>query len=352
MSFSRDGKRLLLVVLRGQERTPAAVVIHLETGNKEEVPHGPGLLGHASLVPDGRWAVLGVVAQDSNGDGQLTWPQMKTSLAPRRCRGPVLSYGRYGFSGDTPTFALRRVSGGPLFQMNEVLLPLGELAVRRDAKGALFVENSVGQRTEWVPASCGARLLHADAEREQVLVACMARENMLEVHGARVHQSLGLSVEPPPEEEPSSEPTRLIPVSAAAPAGADDAAPQHLVDLESRVVHPVPVPGRVSHTDGTRALVVQYSAEGQPQTLWLVDVASGEKRELGPVKDSSIKTAGHLVSVGELLVDMSSGKLLGRIGGDVEALDAQGRTLRAAHQESLQEAQGPLQWVPAIAAEK
>ncbi|HSP79093.1 MAG TPA: hypothetical protein VLQ93_11220, partial [Myxococcaceae bacterium] len=196
VSFSRDGKRLLLVASGPEQRT-RATLFHLEDGRQQEVPHGPGELGAASLFPEGDWAMFGVLTQDTDGDGKLTWPQANTSLSSRFCRGPVLSYGQYGYTGDRPDHVVAPVTGGPLFQMSDVLRPLGGSVLRRDEQGALFVENAQGQRTEWVPASCGGSLLHVDVEREQLLVVCTAQGNALELHGATVHQALGLSVEPP-----------------------------------------------------------------------------------------------------------------------------------------------------------
>jgi hypothetical protein len=81
VSFSRDGRRLLLVSLLGEEKRATALLVNLEDGSRREVPHGSGVLGQAVLDTDGRWVTFGVVTQDTNGDGQLTWPRAKTSLS-------------------------------------------------------------------------------------------------------------------------------------------------------------------------------------------------------------------------------------------------------------------------------
>jgi hypothetical protein len=347
VSFSQDGRRLL-VMRSGPDKKLQAVLLHLEDGSSREVPHGPGELGHASLWADGRWAVLGVLTQDTDGDGTLTWPRIRTSLSPRFCRGPIMSYSRYGFDGDKPTFVVGRVEGGPPLPVDDLLRPLGDSALRRGEQGELFVEDARGQRTEWVPASCGANLLHVDVEREQLLVACTARGNALELHGARVHQPLGLSVQPESQDSLGGEPTQLFPVTPAAPAeGAPSQPPQSVVDLEKRTVHPMPIPGEVQYTEGTRVLVLQRTGpEQRTRTLWFVDVSTGEKRELGEQKEYGLEVAAPYVYAAGLLVDMSTGQLVGTVEGDVEALDSRGRVLRTGSGEEGQAPLGPLQWTP------
>ncbi len=341
VSFSRDGKRLLLV-RSGPDQKNQAVLIHLEDGRQQVVPHGPGELGQARLTEEGTWAVFGVLTQDTDGDGKLTWPRLNTSLSPRFCRGRVRSSSQRGFTGDRPDFVLGRIGGGPVYKMGEVLRSLGDAVLRRDEQGALVVENAQGQRTEWVPASCRGALLHVDVEREQLLVVCEAQGNALELHGAWGHQSFGLSVEPPGYDSLEGEPTRLHPVTPAPQASGESTLPtQHVVDLEKRTVQPVPVPGWVHYTDGTRALVVQRSE--QEQRLWFVDMATGEKRELGKQETSGLKVAGSFVHAAGLLVDMRTGQLVGPVKREVKAVDTQGRVLRT-DSDREEAPRGPVQW--------
>ncbi len=349
VSFSLDGRRLLLVSGEPEQRTHATL-IHLEDGRRQEVPHGPGELGEASLFPEGDWAMFGVLTEDTDGDGKLTWPQVNTSLSPRFCRGPIMSYGRYGYTGDRPDYVVAPVTGGPRFQMSDVLRPVGDSVLRRDEQGALFVENVQGQRTEWVPTSCRGAIHYVDVERKQLLVSCTAQGNALELHGATVHQPLGLSVEPPRRESLYQEPTLLYPVTPTTQAdGAPALSTQSVVDLEKRTVHPIPVPGEVHYTEGTRALVVQASESDRSRRLWFFDVATGEKRELGQQEAYGLMAAGSFVYAGGLLVDMNAGQLVGQVDGELQALDTQGRVLRISSEinEILEQQQaplGPIQW--------
>ncbi|AKI99204.1 hypothetical protein [Archangium gephyra] len=348
VSFSRDGQRLLLVTLSGPEKQATASVLHLSDGTRREVPHGPGLLGHASLDPEGRWVRFGVVTQDTDGDGQLTWPRALTSLSSRYCRGPIMSYSNHGQEGDTATWLLRRVDGGPLVPAEGVLQPLGDALLRQGEQGEVFVEHASGQRTEWVPASCRANVLHVDAAREQVLVACTAQGNALELHGAQVHQPLGISSGYAGQPTPSRAPPRLFTVTPASPDGeGPSTSNQSVVDLETRTVHPMR--GEVLYTEGTRLLVQREAGrENQGRHLWFVDTATGERRELGKQRGYGLAAAGRFIFAEGLLVDMSTGSLVKKVPEDVQTLDTQGRMVLDRFALSRTVPLGPLQWTPAV----
>ncbi|HEX5750098.1 MAG TPA: hypothetical protein VFZ09_27965 [Archangium sp.] len=347
VSFSRDGQRLLLVSLSGPEKRATAFLINLQDGSRREVPHGPGLLGRAVLDPEGQWVWFGVVTQDTDGDGQLTWPRAQTSLASRYCRGPIMSYGQYGQEGDTASWLLRRVDGGPLVPREGVLRPLGDALLRQGEQGEVFVEQSSGQRTEWVPASCRAHVLHVDAAREQVLVTCSAQGNALELHGARVHQPLGIATPYETRPPPSHGPLRLFPVVPTPEGGAPSPSIQSVVDLETRTVHPMR--GEVQYTEGTRALVQRDSRrKNQNRRLWFVDTATGEQRELGEQRGYGFVASGNFVYSEGLLVDMSTGRLVRKVPEDAQALDTRGRMVLDRFGLSRTVPSGPLQWTPAV----
>ncbi len=349
VSFSRDGQRLLLVSLSGPEKRATAFLVNLRDGTRREVPHGPGVLGQALLDPEGQWVWFGVVTQDTDGDGQLTWPRARTSLASRYCRGPIMSYGTYGQAGDSASWLLRRVDAGPLVPREGVLQPLGDALLRQGEQGEVFVEQASGQRTEWVPASCRANVLHVDAAREQVLVACTAQGNALELHGARVHQPLGLSSGYATRPPPSNGPLRLFPVRPSSPeGGAPSSSAQSVVDLETRTVHPVR--GEVQYTEGTRALVVRSAGRDHRfRRLWLVDTQTGAQRELGDQRGYGLTAAGDFVYAEGLLVDLSTGRLVRKVPDDVHAVDTRGRmVLDRGGGAGRTVPRGPLQWTPAV----
>ncbi|RYZ43233.1 MAG: hypothetical protein EOO72_06925 [Myxococcaceae bacterium] len=190
-SFSQDGLRLFFI--RPEGGTPVAVVRDLRQGTERVLDAGKGLIGQVLVDPSGHWAMFDVVVEDTNGDGKQTWPQRETTLASAMCRGPVMSSSSYGWQGDKPVRRFRRVEGGPLLQGDDVLQPLGEGLLRRAPDQSIFFEHADGRKEIWVPSGCAGAVLHADAARQQLLVACETKQDLLplELHGAAVHQPLG-----------------------------------------------------------------------------------------------------------------------------------------------------------------
>jgi hypothetical protein len=78
------------------------VVRELATG-VETVAKMPGVrLWRVEVEPAGEWARVYAIRTDSDKDGKLTWPSVRTSLSDRDCRGPIMSYSTGGWSGDQP----------------------------------------------------------------------------------------------------------------------------------------------------------------------------------------------------------------------------------------------------------
>lgn len=73
------------------------IVIRDLPSGRERVVAIEGVLWRAQVDESGRWAVLAVLPAGA------TWPVASTTLAPRGCRGPVMSYSTAGFQGPRPT---------------------------------------------------------------------------------------------------------------------------------------------------------------------------------------------------------------------------------------------------------
>lgn len=347
--FSQDGRRLLY--LRWESGKVVAVVRELDSGREQRVDAGPGELRRASFDPSGTWVLFQVLNEDTDQDGTLRWPTEITNLGQPPCMSRVVSYTMGGWKGDQPVTRMRRVEGGPLYEGGDLLQPVGPFMLRRGAQGELVAEDTAGQRTEWVPASCQGRVLHGDAERQLVVVACTAsREHWdpVELHGASVHQALDLKVSAPYNDRLFGAPTRLVtlygvPRDTVLPPPSKDGPPVELmeqaflVDLEQRTARAFP--GTVQATQGPWALLSErLRNEDTPQTPWdwnvrvsLVNGATGERTVLAQSKDSSELRAGALMLFAGVLVDLEHGRMLGRVSGPTKsllAIDSQGRGLR------------------------
>lgn len=357
--FSPDGRRV--VFLREEEGRAVAVVRELATGAERRLDAGPGELRRAGFTPSSEWAMAAVLARDSDGNGVLTWPQERTTLAGPRCRGPVISSSHMGFTGDRPTYRLLPVEGGPPAELESVLQPVGPWLLRRGPQGELFVTAPDGsQRTEWVPASCRAILAHADTERRQVLVACTAEGGpaRYELHGESVHQRLAVRAQAPAGDQRFERPQRFVELGEASFDGAaPDAKSEGIVDLEQRRALPLPPGMQLLRARGARALLIERFRETDgtgAMRLHLFDATTGQSTPLGETSTYDVLEAGSLVLARGLLVDLGTGRLLGPVEGEPLALDTQGRVLRTPQQKLPGPAprgrmpQGPVEWLPAV----
>ncbi|MGE6758370.1 TolB family protein [Corallococcus interemptor] len=332
-SFSRDGLRLLY--LRPEGGRSVAVVRDLLLGTERVLDAGRGRVGQALLDPSGQWAVFDVV-EDTNADGQETWPQEDTTLASATCRPPVLSSSHFGWEGDTPVRRYRRVSGGPLLQGEDVLQPLGEGMLRRAPDRSIFLEYEDGRRETWVPSSCNATLVFADAAREQVVVVCASQPDLgpLEVHGARVHQPLGWRMELPFSERSihlAGRDGRLLSLMVPSEHEPSHSVPI-VIDLEQRMARAVPL-GQVVAFLGGHALLEESVKPAEPcgrcgSRLWLWKVGTGlPPTVLSEATDSRLFWAGDTVLVMEKVINLRTGRVLGTVTDKPLALDTLGRVL-------------------------
>ena len=225
--FSADGRRLLFVRPRPGDGRLMLVVREVRGGSESILNPGPGLLDAAQLDPTGQWVFSEAVEQDTDGDGTLS----RIDRFAFMVRAAIIE-------GDAPVSRVQRVDGRVLREPDSLLVPLGSSTLRRGSRGELLVEDASGQRTEWVPAECGAYLLHVDPVRELLLVACRNRgsPSPVELHGREVHQALGVTTHAGQFlEERFSSSTRLVTIAPVSPPVVNRLEPQFsdtLLDLE------------------------------------------------------------------------------------------------------------------------
>jgi hypothetical protein len=78
------------------------VVRELSTGAEHTVKVAGARVWRVEVEPLGTWARVYAIRTDSDKDGKLTWPSVRSSLSDRDCRGPIMSYSTGGWSGDKP----------------------------------------------------------------------------------------------------------------------------------------------------------------------------------------------------------------------------------------------------------
>jgi hypothetical protein len=99
--------RAASIARRGEHMTyfrddETIVVRELATGVETDVKVAGARLWRVEVEPPGQWALVYAIRTDSDKDGSLTWPRVRTSLSDRDCRGPIMSYSTGGWTGDKP----------------------------------------------------------------------------------------------------------------------------------------------------------------------------------------------------------------------------------------------------------
>lgn len=172
-SFDAASRQILTVGDRS--RGEALVVRALETGEETRIS-AEGEIWRAWIDAGGRHVWAWVVTRDTDGDGQIGLPRVVTTLAARRCRGPVAVSSSHGYVGDAPELMLAPiVQGERLVPTPGALGLLGDVLVARREDGALEARGDGGVRVI-APPDCAADVLYADPAAARIAFVCRGRE--------------------------------------------------------------------------------------------------------------------------------------------------------------------------------
>ncbi len=334
LSFDESGTHLLYV--RRKAGKTRVVIRDLQSGTETTVDPGQGRLWRARLSPDGEMVVLRMIVDDTNKDGKLEWPVPVEKTNNWRCHAPITTYNSWISRGDTPTVKVAPSSGGSATAVPGFADPFGSSLLVRDTAGRLELQPASGNPVELADDKCGAHVLHADATRGLVLVACSAAKGRspLALLGVGYHEDLKADLAgAPPDRWPGST-SRLF----ALYPGAGTA----LLDLDTKKLTELKHGDVVVATSGGLALV------HRKRRLVIHNVDSGQEQVL-PERTDRLPdqlTEGKLAVVTPLVVDVGTGKLLGKINGRPLALSSAGLVLVAeGRQAQARELSlGPLRW--------
>jgi hypothetical protein len=292
-----------LVFMRHRANGDAVVSRDLVTGRETELAV-PGALWRVEPDAAGTWVRVVTIRRDTDNSGTLEWPSQHTSLSDRGCRGPITSYGTYGASGDEPDLLWLGFDGTGLVDDATVVTVAGDALVRVTADKAL----SIGDRTV-LAAGCDPVVLASMSDPPAVVAGCAgtkAKAKLAVVGIDGTKRDLGV------EAERSDRLIRLGPGERLACIDYDTC-----IDVESGTA----IKGELIHVDAGRALL------RKADDRYAVAVVGGDEIDLGKLDGYPSAAAGPIVAIGAAVVDLAAGKIVGRVDGDIAAVDHSGRAL-------------------------
>ncbi len=168
LAFDPTSEHLLYV--RAGETGKRIVVRSLLDDSERRFDPGPGLIWRARFDPGGVFVIVELMSEDSNKNGRADYPAPLLT-APRPCSASPGRFHTWIDRGDRPVTVLVPLSGAaPVFEP-ELVMPIGEALLLRDASGALLLQRA-GKKRVLEPSACKGRIVHADAQRELFIVGC------------------------------------------------------------------------------------------------------------------------------------------------------------------------------------
>ena len=306
-TLSFDGSGQHLAYLRKSAQASQLVVRALPDGAEQVVAVGPGEVFRLKLSADARYVTFDALREDSNHNGKLDWPAPEESARKNACEKPTLPKFRtfaYQGRGDVLTRGVMSVQSGALRDVPELLTPLGANLLVREADGSLQLEQA-GKRTAFAPASCGARLLFADAERGLVVATCAPPPPKKRPHattpppsGKREVWLFASGYAKNLQRELYETSTDREAVIGARLVAIYPGSESSLLDLERRELLPLAAGSRVVATNGALALIWRDS------DLYRYDAISKTEQRLahGVSKNPDLLQAGNTVLLSPFVI--------------------------------------------------
>jgi hypothetical protein len=332
VDFDKQSRRLLYAK-RGD--TGARLVVrNLDDGSEQQLDPGPGSIWRAHFDPGGRFLVVELINDDSNKNGRFDFPAPLLK-APRPCSTTPGRYHTWIDRGDRPATVLVPLGGGPPVLEPDLVMPIGEALLLRDASGALLLSRA-GKKRVLEPAACKGRIVHADAERELFVVGCAQKKTgkvSLELVTRGERKPLDIELASVEVDREVSDSPRLI----ALYPGLETA----LLDADRRELLPLKTSDVVLATRGARALVRRgnallfYDADSRSEQLLPVTLARYPR----------LLVTHPFVFISPALVSLDTGLLVGRSTAQPLALSSEGQLLLSeVAADGARLARGPLHW--------
>jgi hypothetical protein len=329
-ALSFDGMGTSLLYLARRDDKTRAVVRVLASEKEHVIDPGLSNVWRAELDHDGLWAAFAGFASDA---GSKSWPAPKAD-GPAPCRSPLARYSAWLPKADPVVRTLASATADSATSAPGFVITLGKGWVVREPDGRLLLRKD-GKDSELSPAKCGAKILHADARRTRLVVACTTPKGrpLVEIVGVGERHELGVDIASAPEDKKVGASDRLF----ALYPGTSSA----LVDLELAKLHKLHDGDIVITTRGARALV------RRGKKLFVIDVERASEDELAAETETwpDVVVNGALAAVSPWVVKLDATQpLLGRVTGRPLALAPDGQVLVAPARGDQGVLEGPFEW--------
>lgn len=264
LAFDPSSQHLLYV--RPGETGKRIVIRSLEGGSERALDPGPGVIWRARFDPGGLFVVAELIGEDSNRNGRADFPAPLLT-APRPCSAGPGRFHTFIDRGDRPFTVLVPLNGGAPVVEPELVMPIGDALLLRDASGALFLSRG-GRKRQLAPSACKGRIVHADAQRELFIVGCAQKKTgrvSLELVTASERKPLGIELASVELDREVSEAPRLVALYPGPETMLFDADRRELVALRSA---DVVLATRASHALIRRGnTLIYYDAERRTEAV-------------------------------------------------------------------------------------
>ena len=334
-TLSFDSSSQYLLYVRLGESGQRIVLRSLRDDSERQLDPGPGAIWRARFDPGGQFVIVELMNEDTNRNGRADFPA-PLRAAPRPCSAGPGRYHTWVDRGDRPVTVLLPVKGGAPVLEPELVMPVGDALLLRDASGALLLSRA-GKKHVLSSSACKGRIVHADAQRQLFIVGCAQKKTgrvSLDLVTPSEHKALGIELASVELDREVSDSPRLVALYPGPETMLFDADRRELVSLRTSDV--------VLATRAHRALIRRGNA------LLFYDADARTEQVLPVTLDRypNLFLTPPFAFLSPALVNLDTAALVGVSRERPLALSSEGRLLLAeVAPDASRLARGPLRWL-------
>jgi len=332
-SFDPSSQYLLYVRLG--ETGQRIVLRSLRDDSERQLDPGPGAIWRARFDPGGQFVIVELMSEDTNRNGRADFPA-PLRTAPRPCSAGPGRYHTWIDRGDRPVTVLLPVKGGAPVLEPELVMPVGDALLLRDASGALLLSRA-GKKQVLSSSACKGRIVHADLQRQLFIVGCAQKKTgrvSLELVTQSERKPLGIELASVELDREVSDSPRLVALYPGPETMLFDADRRELVSLRTSDI--------VLATRAHRALI----RRGNALLFYDADARTEQALPVSLDKYPNLLLTPPFVFLSPALVNLDTAALVGVSRERPLALSSEGRLLLAeVAPDASRLARGPLRWL-------